>query len=47
MKKLFFIYYLLGVLLSSCGTMNVYVNTESTYSRENPITTSVRDKKVV
>lgn len=38
MKKLFFIYYLLGVLLSSCGTMNVYVNTESTYSRENPIT---------
>lgn len=27
-----------AILMSSCGTMQVYVNQESTYSRSNPIT---------
>lgn len=29
---------LLSILMSSCGTMQVYVNQDSTYSRKNPIT---------
>jgi len=28
----------LGYLLTSCGTLNVYVNQSSTYSKKNPIT---------
>ena len=29
---------ILSFVLSSCGTMKVYVNQETTYSKKNPIT---------
>ena len=38
MKKLILSAVMTMLLLSSCGSMRVYVNTDTTYSRKNPIT---------